>query len=266
MESRIGVTRVVGALSVILLYFAVALPVVWLLYLSIQSSYGLGTASGGLSVQPWLRFLSSSYLRATANSALISVVTACITVALGLALATRLRLPSTSRRLRTSLGDTVLFARILPVAVLTPAIIWILRPAGLVDVVWLPVLLYVPGLLLIPTALCSLALRRVSAEHLEAVRVEGWTQLQMYRHLIIPIAQPHILASLMICYCTVWNEFLLQTLLTDTTPSQTLTVMLANAIGQYSIDYPLLAVGGLVSLLPSLVVTALLWRSYSLHA
>ena len=69
----------------------------------------------------------------------------------------------------------------------------------------------------------------------------------------------------MICYCVVWNEFLLQTLVTDTTPSQTLTVMLANAIGQYSIDYPLLAAGGLVSLLPALLVSAWLWRSHSLR-
>ena len=254
-----------GRLTLACTYCAVSFPIAWLVYLSLQSSNGLNGLHADLTVQPWLRFVSSPFLRATANSILVSAITALAAVSLGLLVASRLSIPGTPRRLRAAIGDTLLFARILPIAVLTPAIIWILRPAGLVDVAWVPIVLYLPGLAVIPTVICSLALRRISSEHLDMMRVEAWTAFQSYRFLIIPLATPHLVASFMICYCVVWNEFLLQTLMTDTTPRQTLTVMLANAIGQYSIDYPLLAAGGLVSLLPALLVTAWLSLSHSLR-
>ena len=109
-----------------------------------------------------------------------------------------------------------LSTRMLPaVAGLLPIYLFA-QNAGLLDNVWLLVLLYTSANLPIAVWMMRSFLAEVPISILEAAAIDGAGVLMILRKIVAPIAMPGIAATSLICFIFSWNELLFARVLTGT--------------------------------------------------
>jgi cellobiose transport system permease protein len=96
-------------------------------------------------------------------------------------------------------------------------------------------------------------------ELIEAARVDGASTLRIYWSVVLPVARPAAAVLGMLTFMATWNDFYWP-LVALTPQNPTVQVALSSLAGGYVTDYSLLLAGALVSMLPILVVFALMGR------
>jgi sorbitol/mannitol transport system permease protein len=105
----------------------------------------------------------------------------------------------------------------------------IAQNTGLLDTIWLLVILYTSMNLPIAVWMMRSFLAEVPVEILEAASVDGASLLRTLRTIVIPIVLPGIAATSLICFIFSWNELLFARVLTATV-AQTAPVFLTSFV------------------------------------
>jgi ABC-type glycerol-3-phosphate transport system permease component len=101
----------------------------------------------------------------------------------------------------------------------------------------------------------------IPAELLDAARVDGARQWQVFRRIALPLAVPGIVSFAIIDFVFVWNDLLLGLTLLGR-DYQPLTVGLANLQSPHLAQEDLVAAGSIMAILPPLALFAVLNRYY----
>jgi len=96
----------------------------------------------------------------------------------------------------------------------------------------------------------------------EAARLDGANTLQVFWHVMLPMARPMIAALGVLTSLYSWNDLLWPLIVTPTGKNRPLTVGLAAMQGQYGTDYPTLMAGALVCTAPLVIVFLLMRRQF----
>lgn len=94
----------------------------------------------------------------------------------------------------------------------------------------------------------------------EAAHVDGCSQLKGLFHIVLPIMFPGIVAVFVFAFIGAWNELIAGTILINSHEMWTIPVGLKSMIGKYNIQWGSLMAGGVLALLPSAVVFAIMQR------
>ena len=94
-------------------------------------------------------------------------------------------------------------------------------------------------------------------EYEEAAMVDGYTRLQAFFKVVLPQATTGIVATAIFCLIFAWNEYAFAVLLTSG-EAQTAPPFIPIIIGEGGQDWPAVAAGSTLFLLPILVFTVLL--------
>ena len=87
----------------------------------------------------------------------------------------------------------------------------------------------------------------------EAAKIDGATDLQIFRKIALPLAAPGIVAATLITFAFSWNEFLFALILSGPS-SQTLPLLISSGEGVRSLDFPGVSVRALVAILPPVIL------------
>ncbi len=196
--------------------------------------------------------------RALANSALVALTVTVIAVLVnsmaGYALA-KLRFRA---RLHVYRGLSV--GLVLPAQVAMLPLFLLMKQLGLVNTYWgviIPGLASIFGILL--THQYALA---IPDDLLDAARVDGATELQLYRLVVLPVIAP-ILATLAIwTFLATWNDFMWPLIVLSDDRKYTLPVAIANLVGEHVQDTELMMAGSVLTVLPVMLVFLFLQRYY----
>ncbi len=196
--------------------------------------------------------------RALANSALVALTVTVIAVLVnsmaGYALA-KLRFRA---RLLVYRGLSV--GLVLPAQVAMLPLFLLMKQLGLVNTYWgviIPGLASIFGILL--THQYALA---IPDDLLDAARVDGATELQLYRLVVLPVIAP-ILATLAIwTFLATWNDFMWPLIVLSDDRKYTLPVAIANLVGEHVQDTELMMAGSVLTVLPVMLVFLFLQRYY----
>ena len=196
--------------------------------------------------------------RSLANSALIATVVTVISVLInsmaGYALA-KLRFRS-----RAGVYKALSLGLILPAQVAMLPLFLLMKEMHLVNTYWgviIPGLASIFGILL--THQYALA---IPDDLLDAARVDGATELQLYRLVVLPVIAP-ILATLAIwTFLATWNDFMWPLIVLSDDRKYTLPVAIANLAGEHVQDAELMMAGSVVTVLPVMLVFLFLQRYY----
>ena len=82
----------------------------------------------------------------------------------------------------------------------------------------------------------------------------------MFR-IVIPIARNGLVATCVFVAIAAWNEYLFALMLTSSTGSRTWPVGLQLMVGEFQLPWGALAAGGILSILPVLILFAFVQRS-----
>ncbi len=95
----------------------------------------------------------------------------------------------------------------------------------------------------------------------KAARVDGCSRFQALRHVFLPLAQPALVAAVLFAFLTSWNEFLLALMFTQSEASQTLPIVVAFFVSDFTVSFSFINAAGVIAILPP-VALALAFERY----
>lgn len=96
----------------------------------------------------------------------------------------------------------------------------------------------------------------------EAGLVDGASRLQIFLRIIMPIALPGTVATLLFAFLLAWQDLLWAISLISIDAKRTVTLGVAFAVGEFVVKWPMLTAASLIGSLPTLILYLALQRFY----
>jgi multiple sugar transport system permease protein len=164
-------------------------------------------------------------------------------------------------RFRVPLADDLLFfilsTRMMPPIAVAIPIYLMYRELGLSDTRLGMILLYTAVNVSLAVWLLKGFIDEIPREYEEAAMIDGYTRLQAFRKVVLPQAATGIAATAIFCMIFAWNEYAFAVLLTSG-EAQTAPPFIPIIIGEGGQDWPAVAAGTTIFLIPIVVFTILL--------
>ena len=151
----------------------------------------------------------------------------------------------------------ILSTRMLPAVVVTIPLFLMYRQLGLHDKHLGMIILYTVFNLSFSVWLLKGFIDEIPREYEEAALVDGYTRLQAFRKVVLPQAATGIVATAIFCLIFAWNEYAFAVLLTSG-QAQTAPPFIPIIIGEGGQDWPAVAAGTTIVLIPILAFTIVL--------
>ncbi len=198
---------------------------------------------------------SSRYGERFLNSVIIGFGSTFLSIVLGTLAAyafSRFRVP-----LKDDLLFFILSTRMMPPIAVAIPIFLMFRTLGLSDTHLGMVLLYTAVNISLAVWLLKGFIDEIPREYEEAALIDGYTRFQAFRKVVLPQAATGIASTAIFCLIFAWNEYAFAVLLTSGT-AQTAPPFIPTIIGVGGQDWPAVAAGATLFLLPVMVFTILL--------
>ena len=164
-------------------------------------------------------------------------------------------------RFRVPLKDDLMFfilsTRMMPPIAVAIPIFLMFRELGLSDTHLGMILLYTAVNISLAVWLMKSFIDGIPREYEEAALIDGYTRFQAFMKVVLPQAATGIASTAIFCLIFAWNEYAFAVLLTSGT-AQTAPPFIPTIIGVGGQDWPAVAAGATLFLLPVLVFTVLL--------
>ncbi|NNG03593.1 MAG: carbohydrate ABC transporter permease [Inquilinus sp.] len=166
-------------------------------------------------------------------------------------------------RFRVPLKDDLLFfilsTRMMPPIAVAIPIFLMYRTLGLSDTHLGMILLYTAVNISLAVWLLKGFIDEIPREYEEAALIDGYTRFQAFYKVVLPQAATGIASTAIFCLIFAWNEYAFAVLLTSGT-AQTAPPFIPTIIGVGGLDWPAVAAGATLFLLPVMIFTILLRR------
>lgn len=96
----------------------------------------------------------------------------------------------------------------------------------------------------------------------DAARIDGASAFGIYWRIVLPLSGPALATLGVFTFTAQWNNFLWPLIVINDEQMRTLTVGLRALVGQFTVQYPLLMAGSVISVLPMLVIFVLAQRFF----
>lgn len=164
-------------------------------------------------------------------------------------------------RFKVPLADDLLFfilsTRMMPPIAVAVPIYLMYRKLGLSDTALGMILLYTAVNVSLAVWLLKGFIDEIPREYEEAAMIDGYTRLQSFWKVVLPQATTGIAATAIFCLIFAWNEYAFAVLLTSGT-AQTAPPFIPTIIGEGGLDWPAVAAGTTIFVVPILVFTIVL--------
>jgi multiple sugar transport system permease protein len=164
-------------------------------------------------------------------------------------------------RFKVPLKDDLLFfilsTRMMPPIAVAIPIFLMFRNLGLNDTHLGMILLYTAVNLSLSVWLLKGFIDEIPVEYEEAALIDGYTRFQAFYKVVLPQAATGIASTAIFCLIFAWNEYAFAVLLTSGT-AQTAPPFIPTIIGDAGKDWPAVAAGATIFLVPVMVFTILL--------
>lgn len=161
---------------------------------------------------------------------------------------------------RDKLFSLLLSSMIIPAQVTMLPLFLMLKYMGLINTymaILIPGLANIFGIFLIRQYALS-----IPDSLIEAARIDGATDLQIYRIVILPLITPILVTLAIFTFMGTWNDFLWPLISLTDNSMYTLPVALANLSGEHTKDPELLMAGSVLTILPVMIVFLVLQKYY----
>ena len=250
--------------SVSLVALAVLFPLLWMVSVSFMSAGEAASFPPPLiPAKPTLEhyrdlFVNQGMGRYALNSAILAtlatVLALLFTVPAGYAFA-KLRFRGRERTFQLLVA-----ALVVPAQIGTLPLFLMLKGMGLVNTyagALVPWLASIFGLLLVRQYSLS-----IPDEMLEAARIDGASEGQIFRRVVLPTLQPIIVTLALFVFLGSWNDFLWPLIILTDQSNYTLPVALAALSREHVQDIEMMMAGAVITVAPVLILFLALQRYY----
>ena len=107
------------------------------------------------------------------------------------------------------------------------------------------------------------AARSFPHDIIEAARLEGLSEVQIFFRMFIPIMKSTYGAAMTVTFMNAWNNYLWPTIILQDSNQITMPMLVANLKSGYSVDYGMLMLGVLICTLPTAIIFLCLQKSFA---
>ena len=107
-------------------------------------------------------------------------------------------------------------------------------------------------------------IRTLPDELAEAARIDGASEIGIFRHVIVPLSAPAMGALAIFTFVFYWNDFIWPLIVLQRSPNFTLPVGVASLQGEFGTDYGVIFAGAALAALP-IVVFFMAFQRYFLE-
>ncbi|MGN7754038.1 carbohydrate ABC transporter permease [Sinorhizobium sp. 22678] len=250
-------------LPVLLMVLFAMGPFVWMVLTSLTptealNATGVSVSPAGWSLDNYVRLLQqTSFL----DNMLDSLIIACGTVVLGLAVAVTAAYAFSRFRFagRKLLMLQFLLINMFPIVLLILPLFVLMRKAGILDTHF--GLILANATVAIPFAVWMLTsyVGAIPKSLDEAAMIDGCSRLTALLRVVLPLTIPGIISTGIYIFITAWNEYLYALTLGGRNV-RPVTVAIQTLIGEYQIEWGLLAAGAVVGAMPATILFLLVQR------
>ena len=250
-------------LPVLLIVLFAMGPFVWMVLTSLTptealNATGVSVSPAGWSLDNYVRLLQqTSFL----DNMLDSLIIACGTVVLGLAVAVTAAYAFSRFRFAGSklLMLQFLLINMFPIVLLILPLFVLMRKAGILDTHF--GLILANATVAIPFAVWMLTsyVGAIPKSLDEAAMIDGCSRLTALLRVVLPLTIPGIISTGIYIFITAWNEYLYALTLGGRNV-RPVTVAIQTLIGEYQIEWGLLAAGAVVGAMPATILFLLVQR------
>jgi sorbitol/mannitol transport system permease protein len=241
-----GLAWIVGVLFV--------LPVLWMALTSFHSETDAAKnppdLTAPLTLDGFRSFFGTGPWPSLANSLTASILSTALVILLAFPAAYALSIKPVKKW--TDVLFFFLSTKMLPVVAGLLPVYLFAQFSGLLDNIWLLIVLYTSMNLPIAVWMLRSFLVEVPVEILEAAAVDGAGLTRTLRSVVAPVVMPGIAAASLICFIFSWNELLFARVLTGTV-AQTAPVFLTGFVTSQGLFLAKVCAASLVVSLPVLI-------------
>ena len=264
MKPRRSLARL--AMSALLLLFVVflAFPIVWLLSTAFKPTSEIFTVASLFPKVPTLDNFAVAIgdlgiMRSAANTFKVSAISALLTLAIATPAAYALARRATG--VNRAVMVWILVTQTFPVILIIVPLFLILARAGLVNTHTGLILVYVVWSLPFVLWMLQGYIAGIPVELEEAAAVDGASQGQAIRHILVPLLVPALVATGLYAFINAWNEFFFALILLKSPELTTIQVNLSRLRGVEGLArWGPLAAGSVLATIPTLVLFAFMQR------
>lgn len=246
----------------LIVLFALA-PFAWMILTSLTPSAriaasGVSLSPTGWSLDNYIRlFEQTSFLGNMGHSLIIALGT--VLVGLGVSVTAAYAFSRFRFAGRRAIMLQFLLVNMFPVVLLILPLFVLMRRFGLLDTHLS--LILANATVAIPFAVWMLTsyIAAIPRSLDEAAMIDGCSRLTALRRVVLPLAMPGIISTGIYIFITAWNEYLYALTLSGKNV-RTVTVAIQTLIGEYQIEWGLLAAGGVIGALPATLLFLIVQR------
>jgi multiple sugar transport system permease protein len=216
-------------------------PFYWLVNISLKTSADL-SSSDLFPPNPTLDSYSSilqndDFTRALLNSTIVALVTTFLGLMVGAFCA--YALARLKMRFKFILMGVVLSISTFPQIAIAAPLFRLWSDIGLYNTLIGLVIPYLTFALPLSIYILVTFFKEIPKDLEEAALVDGATNFQAFRKVIVPLAAPGLATTAILAFIASWNEFLLATTLTSSREARTVPVAIAQFTGSSDFEIPL---------------------------
>ena len=156
---------------------------------------------------------------------------------------------------------TVLATRVIPDIALVVPLFLVIRNLGLINSIGALVVTYLAVTVPFTIFILISYFEGIPRDLYRASRIDGCGHWGALRHVYLPLSLPALVAALMFAFLTSWNEFLFALVLTQSAAAQTLPIIIAGFVMDFTTSFSFVNAAGVIAILPP-VLLAFLFQRY----
>jgi multiple sugar transport system permease protein len=94
----------------------------------------------------------------------------------------------------------------------------------------------------------------------DAARIDGSSRIGALFRVILPLARPGLFAAALFGFLLAWDEFFYALIFTSSTHAKTIPVAIAEFQGRFTVDFGLVAAGGILAAIPPIMIAFIFQR------
>lgn len=103
----------------------------------------------------------------------------------------------------------------------------------------------------------------IPGELIEASKIDGCSELGIFKNIVIPIVKPGIGALAIFTFISSWNDYFMQLILIRSKDMQTLPLGVATMQLEFATDYGLMMAGAALASIPMIVIFIIFQKSFT---
>ena len=164
-------------------------------------------------------------------------------------------------------GEIALFAmfiagNFIPFQILMIPVRELTRDMGMYDTIWGLVMFHVAFQTGFATLFMRNFIKGLPYELIEAARVEGANEFQIFWNVVLPLVRPAIAAMAVLIFTFIWNDYFWALVLVQTEQAQPITAGLQALKGQWVARWHLISAGAIVAALPPVAMFFLMQKHF----